>query len=362
MIEERNAGFWQRGTSLPLALVVLAVGVLLISPFLAYLATSYRSTLAVEETLYREYANDAGVEYAMWKLGDPAFRQEIVSNWGTAQEVVIPQSVNDITPTVEVVFVESIMNWNWSIWVSDTLTIEKNNTEIYGDVRCSQFVDEKGSTTFHGEIIMDDEGGDWPVSWDIADFQPGGTEAEAAASVSKYYTHTDPWIVDDPADLAPGLHYCPGDMEITQSVNNEHWSDVTIVTEGTIYIQGNSLTFEKPYVDGLAFFSNADSAEAMVIDGNNFTIEGGVCYAPYGTIVVTANNTGFYASLVSRDVEIRKNNTDISQSIDLFIPNPSSDDFCGVYDIRSVAEDMTTIVRLTRCGQASPSILSWSTY
>lgn len=360
-MKKQRTIFWQRGTSLPMALVTLAVGVLLVSPFLGYLATSYRSTLAVEETLHREYANDAGVEYAMWKLEDSAFRQELVANWGTAQEITMPQPVNDITPTVEIVFVESVMNWNWSIWVSDTLTIEKNNTEIYGDVRYGEFSDDKGNTTFHGDRITGDEEDDWPVSWDIADFQPGGEEAEAAISDSEYYTHTAPWIVDDPADLQPGLHYCSGDMEITQNVNNESWSDVTIVTKGTIYIHGNSLTFKDPYIDGLAFFSGADSAEAMVIDGNNFTIEGGVCYAPHGTIVVTANNTGFYASLVSRDVEIRKNNTEISQSIDLFIPNPGSDDFCGVYDIRSVADDTTTTVRLTRCGQSAPSFLAWST-
>lgn len=358
----QRENIWQRGTSLPLALVVLAVGVLLVGPFLGYLATSYRSTLAVEETLYKEYANDAGVEYAMWKLEDPAFRQDLVSSWGTPREITMTQSVNGITPTLEAVFVDSIADWTWSIWVSDTLTIEKNNTEIYGDVRCSEFVDEKEDTIFHGELITDDAEGDWPVSWDITQFQPGGSEAEAAVEASEYYTHTAPWTVDDVADLPPGLHYCPGDMEIAQTLDNESWSDVTIVTTGTIYIHGNSLTFKDPYVDGLMFFSNADSAEAMVIDGNNFTVEGGICYVPNGTIMVTANNTAFYASLVSRDVEIKKNDADISQSIDLFIPSPTSDDFCGVYDIRSVADGITTTVRLTRCGQSSPSILSWSTY
>ncbi len=355
----QRENIWQRGTSLPLALVVLAVGVLLVSPFLAYLATSYRSTLAVEKTLHKEYASDAGIEYAMWKLEDPAFRQDLVANQGTAQEITMTQSINDIIPAIEAVFIDSTAEWNWSIWVSDTLSIEKNNTEICGDVRCSELIDEKGNTVFHGDVVTDDTDGDWPVSWDIIDFQPGGVEAEAAASASKYYTHTAPWVVEDVADLPPGLHYCPGDLEIT--ANNQNWTGVTVVATGTIYVDhGNSLLFEAPYIDGLTFFSDA-SGTAMNIDGNNFTVRDGVCYAPNGTIEVLANNTNFCASLVSEHALISKNNT-IVDDIIFFIPDPTSDDFCGMYDIRSMAGGITTTVRLTRCGQASPSILSWSTY
>jgi hypothetical protein len=366
-------GIGQRGASLPFALVAMAVGVLLVIPFLGYLATSYKSTRAAEENFREEYTSDAGVEYAIHKLGDPSLQETLVNKKRTPETLGFPQPVNTIVPTVEVVCVEAepiAADWNWTLWVSDTLTIEKNNTEISGDVRCSELIDEKDDTIFHGEVITDDVTTDWPVTWELANFELGSsevlTEVVEADDDGEYHFHDysestwdgTHWVVDSADDLPVGVHYYPGNLEIID--NNQTWVTVTVVASGTISVNhGNSLTFKKPYIEGLTFFANAPSDKAIMIDGNKFTMEDGICYAPNGAIELVANKDWFSGSFVSEDVRISKNNTIIQEPLDVSMPGFGAEGFCGVYDIRSRAGSVTTSVRITRCAQEAPEILVW---
>jgi len=94
----------QEGRALALALVALAIGCLLIPPFLSYISTNLFASIATEEGMREQYAADAGVEYAVWKLiNDPNFRESL--RWSTIDDPVpvdMPTSVNAITPTVSV--------------------------------------------------------------------------------------------------------------------------------------------------------------------------------------------------------------------------------------------------------------------
>ena len=58
----------ESGRVLAWALVVLAIGVLLIPPLLAYISTNLLASRTVEEGLKEQYAADSGVEYAMLQI------------------------------------------------------------------------------------------------------------------------------------------------------------------------------------------------------------------------------------------------------------------------------------------------------
>lgn len=60
----------QEGRALALTLIVLAVGCLLIPPFLAYISTNLRATRVTEEDLEKQYASDAGLEYGIARIMD----------------------------------------------------------------------------------------------------------------------------------------------------------------------------------------------------------------------------------------------------------------------------------------------------
>ncbi|MGB2956283.1 MAG: hypothetical protein WBB64_09995, partial [Anaerolineales bacterium] len=93
----------ESGRSLPAALITLAVGSMLLTPFLSFVSTRSLGTRAATETFNEQYAADAGIEFGIWSLlNDPAFRTQVDINAGTAQPLAFPSPINGYTPTISV--------------------------------------------------------------------------------------------------------------------------------------------------------------------------------------------------------------------------------------------------------------------
>jgi len=102
----------QEGRALALTLIVLAIGCLLIPPFLAYISTNLFASYATEEGMKEQYAADAGVEYAVWKLiNDRDFLELVSSSVGSPVSVEMPTSVNAIMPAVTVMGQDIPHSW-----------------------------------------------------------------------------------------------------------------------------------------------------------------------------------------------------------------------------------------------------------
>ncbi len=103
----------QEGRALALALVALAIGCLLIPPFLSYISTNLFASIATEEGMKEQYAADAGVEYVVWKLlKDPNFRESL--RWSDEDNPIpvdMPTSVNAIIPIVSVANLDIPNSW-----------------------------------------------------------------------------------------------------------------------------------------------------------------------------------------------------------------------------------------------------------
>ncbi len=93
----------ESGRSLPAALITLAVGSMLLTPFLSFVSTRSLGTRAATETFNEQYASDAGVEFGIWSLlNNTAFRTQVDINAGIPQPLAFPGSINGYTPTLSV--------------------------------------------------------------------------------------------------------------------------------------------------------------------------------------------------------------------------------------------------------------------
>lgn len=361
----------ERGDVLITALIVMGVGVLLVMPVLHFVSTRQNETRRIETTMGGQYAQDAGIEYAIWKIEtDDAFREMLNDNPGTVYTLPMAEAVNQITPTIQVVRLQPEL-WTYSIWVSDTFSINANNTKIYGDIHSNGSIyDNKNGTEIYGDVSYVDYCSSTPAfshaqqvphkeipqPFHIEDFRPGGEWAVKAAAEGKYFEHSS---LSVGASLAPGLHYVTGNVSFTDS--NETLLGITIVAEGTISVNqtANKLTFDDPYVPGLLFFSNSTSSQAVFVDGNKETFfQGGLTYAPRGTIEIAGNSLTTAGWFLASSMNVTKNNLTVnnnviapSTGIDLGLSEP-------IYEVRSVTVTGQTTARLAQAGSAL-NLVAW---
>ncbi|MFN2281626.1 MAG: hypothetical protein ACK2TZ_07175, partial [Anaerolineales bacterium] len=119
----------EHGKSLPAALITLAVGSLLLTPFLAFVSSRSLGTRSAETTLSAQYAADAGVEFSIWSLlNDVTFRSQVDNNISIPQVLVFPGSINGYTPTLSVT---GLPLGSWTIRASAPASVERGGALAY---------------------------------------------------------------------------------------------------------------------------------------------------------------------------------------------------------------------------------------
>lgn len=94
----------ESGQALVIALIVLAVGVLLVAAFLYYVSASQRASRGAQEAVTDHYTADAGVEHAIWRLTyEPGFTQTVAAG----SPVVYTITINGRTVVITVTQVVS---------------------------------------------------------------------------------------------------------------------------------------------------------------------------------------------------------------------------------------------------------------
>lgn len=97
----------EEGQALPLALIALAVGVVLVTPFLTIVSVNVIASRQTEEAIADRYSADAGMEWGLWRLkNDPALTTSTTYTETPLQPT--PATINgDSFPTTEIRFVSS---------------------------------------------------------------------------------------------------------------------------------------------------------------------------------------------------------------------------------------------------------------
>ncbi|MFV9504653.1 MAG: hypothetical protein AB4911_08810 [Oscillochloridaceae bacterium umkhey_bin13] len=184
----------------------------------------------------------------------------------------------------------------YALWANgtgrdETMMISGSDNEIEGLVRSNADLRLSGSnnriTGIAEYVTRFEDGGDNnrydgptrvsvslpPVSYQIADYRPGGIIATAAQAIGRYRTITGDFEVSEPTTLS-GLYYVTGDVKLSASNIR---GEFTIVAEGTIDVSGSDLE-ARPFADGLLLLSNKQGSGEPVIKlaGSDLELRGSV--------------------------------------------------------------------------------------
>jgi hypothetical protein len=91
----------EKGQALPLAIMALAIGTLLIAPFLGHAGASIIGSRTYGEAISYRNASDAGVEHAIWSLVKGGLGDSL-PNPGDQITYQLPETINGATTTVTV--------------------------------------------------------------------------------------------------------------------------------------------------------------------------------------------------------------------------------------------------------------------
>jgi len=154
----------QKGQALPLALIALAIGILVVAPFLSHAGSSLIGSRIYEQSIDEQYSADAGVEYAIWQI------QSGEAEVPEGEELELPQfALNNKTVNVTIA---NEGEWTYKITSTATsddgssTTIEAyvsitvgffdgdiglgNNEEIIGDVLADGNITLGNNATING--------------------------------------------------------------------------------------------------------------------------------------------------------------------------------------------------------------------
>jgi len=229
LLENREAG-----QALIMALILLALGSLLVVPTLTMASTSLNYHKVVEKNTLGTYAADSGVQYALCKLGN---------NPGEFGAEPLPSEVNNRTVNVTVEYIGGD-----TYKITSTATTDSGSStsiESYVEVKISIFssaitasngglllegstvdgdVYASGEVTLQESVVTGTITGNGTEEFDLLDTEPYKTEAQNGG------------IIDGNLVLGAGTHTL-GPIYITGYLKIQEGAEVTI--GGTVYVEGS---------------------------------------------------------------------------------------------------------------------------
>ncbi|HSM57121.1 MAG TPA: hypothetical protein VK879_13290 [Candidatus Sulfomarinibacteraceae bacterium] len=127
-----------------------------------------------------------------------------------------------------------------------------------------------------------------PVTYQLSDYQPGGTVAQQAQAEGRYHLINGKMEIADQGTRLDGLYYVRGKVEISAS---DVYGTFTIVAEGKVEISGSNQNFE-PYAGGLLFYTPISGTDNFIVSGGNSRMEG-IIFAPQVGMTLSGSNNTF---------------------------------------------------------------------
>jgi hypothetical protein len=250
----------EAGQALPITLILLALGGLLIVPMLSFMTTNLKTNIQVEGKTEGIYAADAGIQDALWQLGNGIDPFELGDSYDLAE------NVNGMTVTVDkvaweeaselytlratarldgnvkaVIIAQAIAGADYS-WLfkhalnsMNDVNIQPNNL-VYGGVMCGgDFTGDESAVVTGG--IEDNADVKMPSVATLTSLYLSQVDSEEETpywyTEDHSHAHVGNYNVsggtpDNPWEIPP--MYCYGDMEITGS----GYAELT----GTLFIDG----------------------------------------------------------------------------------------------------------------------------
>lgn len=249
----------EKGQALPLAILALAIGSLVITPFLGHAGSSLIGSGVYEQSLAELYSGDAGIEYAIWGLMSGTL--EVTEN---ATEALPQFTINNKTVDV---------------------TVENLGSNIYLLTATATSDDGHGTTV---TSYVQHGGGDWSGEGNIDDDVAGDVFIDNDANIDGNVT------VD-------GSFYATGDVEMAN--NAEITGDV--VAGGALELFNNAVIGGNVSAGGDLRLNNNSEIGSIEVGGD-------VCA---GGNVYLENNTVIYGSVSTAGRLDMSGNSDIKGNV-----------------------------------------------
>jgi hypothetical protein len=91
----------EKGQALPLSILALALGTMVITPFLGHASSSLTGSRVYEQGISEGYSSDAGVEHAIWNLTKGSLAEQLTEP-GDSLTYQLSETVNGIAPSITV--------------------------------------------------------------------------------------------------------------------------------------------------------------------------------------------------------------------------------------------------------------------
>ena len=268
----------EEGYALLLALILLLVGSLIITPLLGFMSTGLIASQVHEKQTMELYAADAGVEDAIWKM------QTCATGLPEAGDGPWEYSIADVNGKQVAAAIEYIDDHTYKITSTASSDTGSNTTvESYAEMLDFSFLLDKaitslsdvtiqpgttvvGKVQYNGELdnkgdiigeIITDEIEDWPTAGQFAAFYYVDVKDEEPYSASTI----DLKNLDEPKSIGP--LYRDGDLNIKNT-----GSQTTAWLGGTVYVTGD-LVFEQP---------GGPQAYTIDLNGQTIYVEGSITF------------------------------------------------------------------------------------
>jgi hypothetical protein len=144
-----------------------------------------------------------------------------------------------------------------------------------------------------------------PVTFSIADYQPGGRAATAAGAayhpIPASQCTAGTWTL--PATAA-GLYYVPCAVKATNSGGT---ATLTVIATGSITLTGSTRTINA-FTDGIVFATNTATSPAISLTGSTLTLSGNII-STNGPVTLTGSTNTITGTVIGTNINLSGSNT-----------------------------------------------------
>ncbi len=207
------------------------------------------------------------------------------------------------------------LDWNGGSGTIQGRVHSNNELRITGDTKTILgSVEYVNKLTLSGDHIIDPPPvqvavSDYPISFTVADFAPGGPVAIQVGD--RYFDRTascvgGEWHLTQEEVLGDGVYYVPCEVHLNGS---NIGGRITLVATGAIQVNGSRPAFE-PYYDGLLLLSGATGKQAIDVAASNSKFLG-VVFAGTGEVSLSGSGNRFYCGILGDMVDMAGSGLDV---------------------------------------------------
>ena len=192
----------------------------------------------------------------------------------------------------------SNINVTGKVHSNDGIKVSGSVNTVNGTTAYVSSFNDSGSDNSYTPPPAQDEVRSFPVQYNLADYQPGGSEALAAQAEGKYHNIDGDLEVSDSGVVLNGLYYVTGEVKLSGSNISGQF---TIIAEGDISQDISGSEFDcRAYSGDLLFLCNGS---LLKMAGSNSYFEG-VVYVPNGVIELSGSENTINGSLFGNTIKL----------------------------------------------------------